>query len=109
MSSGSNSKDGIMAAQAAATAAATVAQKKSYKSTSERVAESVHLVKQLADVGISNTHPHMKAFRQLLGQWVREEDFSYSGRVDFDAYGRRGDLVLPRAPGAVSSLRLRAL
>ena len=80
-----------------------------YKSTSERMAESVYLVKQLADVGIGNTHPHMKAFRDILNCWIREPDYSYSGRVDFSSYGRRGDLVLPRMPGHVASMRLRSI
>ena len=80
-----------------------------YKSASERMAESVYLVKQLTDVGISSTHPHMKPFRDLLNRWIREPDYSYNGRVDFDAYGRRGDLVLPRVPGHVASMRLRSI
>ena len=80
-----------------------------YKSTSERMAESVYLVKQLADVGIGNTHPHMKAFRDILNRWIREPDYAYSGRIDFSSYGRRGDLVLPRANGHVASLRLRTI
>jgi hypothetical protein len=79
------------------------------KPTSERMAESIHLVTQLADVGIGKTHPHMIAFREILNKWIREPDFSYNGRVDFDAYGRRGDLILPRTPGHVASIRLRAL
>jgi hypothetical protein len=73
------------------------------------MAESVYLVKQLADVGIGNTHPHMKAFRDILNRWIREPDYSYSGRVDFSSYGRRGDLVLPRMPGHVASMRLRSI
>ncbi len=80
-----------------------------FKSTSERMAESVYLVKQLTDVGIGNTHPHMKAFREVLNRWIREPDYSYSGRVDFSSYGRRGDLVLPRGIGHVASLRLRSI
>lgn len=79
------------------------------KPTSERLAESVHLVTQLADVGIGKTHPHMVAFRAILNRWIREEDYSYNGRVDFDAYGRRGDLVLPSVKGHVAGLRLRAI
>jgi hypothetical protein len=80
-----------------------------FKSTSERMAESVYLVKQLTDVGIGNTHPHMKAFREVLNRWIREPDYSYSGRIDFSSYGRRGDLVLPRGVGHVASLRLRSI
>ena len=79
------------------------------KPTSERMAESVHLVTQLADVGIGKTHPHMIALRDILNKWIRDPEFSYNGRVDFDAYGRRGDLILPRTPGHVASIRLRAI
>jgi hypothetical protein len=79
------------------------------KPTSERMAESVHLVKQLADVGIGKTHPHMIALREILNKWIRDPEYSYNGRVDFDAYGRRGDLILPRVPGHVASIRLRAI
>lgn len=84
-------------------------QAKPTKPTSERMAESVHLVTQLADVGIGKTHPHMIALREILNRWIREPDFCYNGRVDFDAYGRRGDLILPRTPGHVASIRLRAI
>ncbi len=79
------------------------------KPTSERLAESVHLVTQLAGVGVGSTHPHMVAFRAILNRWIREEDFAYNDHVDFIAYGRRGDLVLPRVKGHVASLRLRSI
>jgi hypothetical protein len=87
--------------------ASTEKKAKAFKATTERVRESINLITQLVEYGIPANHYHIAELRELFNKWIRDPEFSYSGKLNFEAFSKKVDLVLPRAVGAQATLHLR--
>ena len=82
---------------------------KALKPVSEKVSESISLIRQLVDYGIPEGHYHLTELRELFNKWIRDPEFSYSGKLDFEAFSKKLDLVLPRLAGRSATVHLRAV
>jgi hypothetical protein len=80
---------------------------KVFKATAERIRESINLINQLVDYGIPAGHYHLAELRELFNNWIRDPEYSFTGKIAFEAFDKKVDLVLPRLPGAQATLHLR--
>ena len=78
------------------------------KDKMERVKESVHLLRQLKDIGFQDTSKGYLDIKEVLDRWIAD-GVSWSGKIKLPEYGRVADIVLPGRAGAVANLRLRAV
>lgn len=74
----------------------------------ERVKESVHLLRQLKDIGFMDTSKGYLDIKAALDKWIADGE-SWSGKIKLPEYGRVADIVLPNKSGAVANMRLRAI
>jgi hypothetical protein len=81
---------------------------KAFKATTERVRESINLITQLVDYGIPANHYHIAELRELFNKWIRDPEYSFTGKIAFEAFDKKVDLVLPRSVGAQATLHLRS-
>lgn len=77
------------------------------KPTEERVKESIELIQKMKEVGISENSVGFKETRQRLNDWIRNGE-GFSGKIHFEEYGRKGELILPTRAGCTSSMKLLA-
>jgi hypothetical protein len=82
---------------------------KVYKATTERIRESINLINQLVEYGIPAGHYHLAELREYFNNWIRDPEYSFSGKIAFEAFDKKVDLVLPRVVGAQATLHLRAV
>ena len=78
----------------------------STKTYAERVKESVHLLKQIKDMGIKPEHPGYSDLKNNLDEWIKNET-QFSGKIDFPLQSRRGQLMLPMKTGTTSTFNLK--
>ena len=88
--------------------ASTEKKAKAFKATTERVRESINLITQLVDYGIPAGHYHLAELREYFNNWIRDPEYSFTGKIAFEAFNKKVDLVLPRAVGAQATLHLRS-
>ncbi len=81
---------------------------KAFKATTERVRESINLITQLVEYGIPADHYHLAELRELFNKWIRDPEYSFMGKLSFEAFDKKLDVVLPRAAGAQASVYLRS-
>ena len=74
------------------------------KPKSERLSETITLLKKLPEVGIPNTHPIYFKVKDAMSTWVNMGD-AISERMDFGSHW--GDLNLPVKTGRVASLDMK--
>jgi hypothetical protein len=79
------------------------------KPVSEKVSESIHLIRQLVDYGIPEGHYHLAELRELFNKWIRDPEFTFAGKLDFEAFSKKVEVMLPRVPGKAATLHLRAV
>ena len=89
--------------------ASTEKKTKALKPVSEKVSESISLIRQLVDYGIPEGHYHLTELREIFNKWIRDPEYSYSGKLDFEAFSKKLDLVLPRLAGRSATVHLRAV
>lgn len=66
------------------------------KSMIDRAKESVTLIKQIRDLGISETDPSYLEVKSHLNEWIKSEDrFVKNYDIYFTRYGRKSTLTLP--------------
>jgi hypothetical protein len=66
------------------------------KSRAERLKETIHLVKQIRDLGIHETEPSYLEVKEKLNNWIKSEEKHVHEYVfDFVRYGRKATLTLP--------------
>jgi len=66
------------------------------KSMSERTNESINLIKQIRDLGISVSDPSYIDVKDYLNIWIKsEEQKVLEHEIYFTRYGRRATLTLP--------------
>lgn len=74
---------------------------KPVKPTSERLKESMEILKQIQELGISDTDPGYKALSAKFNDWIRGGE-PFQGHVDFQRWNRRAKVLLPTKPGAIA-------
>jgi hypothetical protein len=74
------------------------------KPQSERVSESITLLKQLRELGVVDTTPSLQVLRNHLNDWIRTGD-SWAGKIEFPSYGRIADVLLPRRADRAATLK----
>jgi hypothetical protein len=76
------------------------------KPVADRVKESVHLLKQLRDLGVADTTPSLQILRDHLNEWIRT-GAPWAGSVEFPSYGRVAKVILPRREDRAASIEFR--
>jgi hypothetical protein len=74
----------------------------------DRVKETVHLLKQLIDIGFQETSEGYKDIKAVLDTWIADGR-SWSGKVRLPEYGRIAHIVLPSKATATATLKLTAV
>jgi len=66
------------------------------KSMVDRAKESVNLMKQIRDLGISDSDPSYLEIKTYLNEWIKSEEKSVKNYdIFFTRYGRKANLNLP--------------
>jgi hypothetical protein len=78
------------------------------KDRAARVAEAVEILRDLRAVGVPADAPAFAAIKARFDEWVRSGE-PFAGAVPLPEYGRRAELLLPRAADVVATLRLRVV
>jgi hypothetical protein len=71
------------------------------KPLSERINESMVILKQLQDLGIHTTDPSYKELSGRFNDWIKSGD-AWVGNVDFYRWNRRAKVLLPTKPGTIA-------
>lgn len=74
---------------------------KPVKPTSERVKESMEILKKIQELGIADSDPGYKALSAHFSDWIRGGE-AFVGNVDFIRWNRRAKVLLPTKPGAIA-------
>ena len=70
------------------------------KSKEERVKETIHLLKQILNLGIADTEPAYVDVKNYLNQWIRSDEKEIRVYdIEFARYGRKATLTLPWKSG----------
>ena len=78
------------------------------KSRAERLKETIHLVKQIRDLGIHDTEPAYLEVKEKLNNWIKSEEKHVQEFVfDFVRYGRKATLTLPWRAGKACEFRMK--
>jgi hypothetical protein len=80
---------------------------KPVKPKAERVKEAINILKKLKELGIADTDPGYKETKEHLDTWIQGGD-TWVGKILFERYGRRAELVLPTREGRIASMKLMA-
>ena len=67
----------------------------SEKPVGDRVSECVNILKDIEGFGIPMLGPEMTKLREHFNNYIRDGT-CWSGTIDFSAYGRIAEVVLPR-------------
>jgi hypothetical protein len=67
----------------------------SEKPVSDRVRECVSILKDIEGLGIPMLGPEVSKLREHFNDYIRDGT-CWSGTIDFSAYGRIAEVVLPR-------------
>lgn len=79
------------------------------KSRAERLKETIHLVKQIRDLGIHETEPSYLEVKEKLNNWIKSEEKHVQEYVfDFVRYGRKATLTLPWRADKACEFRMKA-
>ena len=79
------------------------------KSRAERLKETIHLVKQIRDLGIHETEPSYLEVKEKLNNWIKSEEKHVQEFVfDFVRYGRTATLTLPWRADKACEFRMKA-
>jgi hypothetical protein len=66
------------------------------KSMNDRTTESINLIKQIKDLGISVSDPSYIEVKEHLNTWIKSEEHKVlEYEIYFTRYGRRATLTLP--------------
>ena len=79
------------------------------KTPKERLKETMHLIKQIQDLGIHDSEPGFVEVREKLTQWIKSEEKHVQEYVfDFVRYGRKATLSLPWRADRTCEFRMKA-
>lgn len=78
------------------------------KTKEDRVKETLTILKQLLDLGISQADPSYKEIKTRFDEWIQTGEY-WAGSIHLARYGRRADIELPRRSGRSASLNLKVV
>jgi hypothetical protein len=76
------------------------------KSKQDRTKEGIHLLRQLIDTGVDTADADYIALKERISDWVKTGD-AWTGKINFTAYGRVAEILLPRRANAVATLAFK--
>lgn len=76
------------------------------KPISERLKESMEILKKLVDLGIPDTDPSYKEISTHFNDWIKGGE-AWQGTIDFMRFERRAFVVLPTKFGCIASCVLK--
>ena len=66
------------------------------KTIPDRLKETIHLLKEIQGVGISDTDPSYNEVKKYLDDWIRSDKKQIQEfTIDFVRFGKKGVLTLP--------------
>ena len=69
---------------------------KELKSKSDKLKETIHILKQIKYLGIPETEPAYLEIKNYMSEWVKSEDRNIKEyTIEFYRFGRKGILTLP--------------
>jgi hypothetical protein len=77
------------------------------KTKAERVREAVEILKQLKEVGITESEPGYKITKEHLDAWIQDGE-PRKEKIPFGRAMRVGEMLLPRLEGRAASFVLKA-
>jgi hypothetical protein len=77
----------------------------SFKPQSEKVKESITILKKLQELGIPINEPGYVMLKGKFNDWIKSNE-SWKGDIYFPRFGRRAEVSLPVEPGRVSTVNL---
>ena len=60
-----------------------------------RIDECISIMKQIRDLGIPLEYPPYKELSKRISEYIKTGE-PWSGKINFEAYGRYADVILPR-------------
>ena len=78
----------------------------SEKPVSDRVKECAAILNDIAALGIPSLSPELAKLREHMNAYIRDAT-CWSGTIDFSAYGRIAEVVLPRRADKAVEVLLR--
>lgn len=78
----------------------------SEKPLTDRVQECTAILRDIHSLGIPNFSPELLKLRGHMNDYIRDGT-SWSGTIDFSAYGRIAEVVLPRRADKAVEILLR--
>jgi len=76
------------------------------KSTSERVKESITLIKKLKELGLNEREPGYNAIRDHMNVWIKNGT-PFKGLVEFTWLDRDAELTLPTEADKAATIVLK--
>ena len=77
------------------------------KTKAERVREAVEILKQLKEVGVTDSDPGYKTTKRILDEWIASGE-SRQEKIPFIRAMRVGHMILPKLEGRAASFVLKA-
>jgi hypothetical protein len=76
------------------------------KTKEERLKEGISLLKQLLEIVKNEGTPGYPEVKTVITDWI-QTGAAYSGRIDFEFYGRYAELSLPRSAKLAATLAFK--
>jgi hypothetical protein len=76
------------------------------KPTTERVKESITLIKKLKELGLDEREPGYNAIREHMNEWIKNGT-PFKGLVEFRFLDRDAELVLPTDADKAATIVLK--
>lgn len=76
------------------------------KSKEDRTKEGINLLRQLIDTGVDPADADYIALKGRISDWVKTGD-AWMGKINFTAYDRVAEILLPRRANAVATLAFK--
>jgi hypothetical protein len=80
----------------------------SEKPVGDRIKECTAILNDIQSLGIPHSSPELTKLRTHMNEYIRDGT-CWSGRIDFTAYGRIAEVVLPRRADKAVEVLLRAI
>jgi len=75
-----------------------------FKTTKEKLQESIHILSKLKETGVVDTDPGYKELSQKMSAWVKAENQPFKDTVDFVEYSRQAHVNLPTKLGKIAKV-----
>ena len=78
------------------------------KTKEDRLKETLAILKQLLDLGISSDDASYLLVKEQFDEWIKTGK-SWSGSINFPRHGRRADIELPKRITRAATLNFKVL